>query len=74
MSAEAGKDLTALRIDRDAPPSESGPNRRILLMAVAALAAIAIAFFGWRATHPSSMTVSVARAESLGGSPGATAT
>ena len=73
MSAGAGKDLTALRIDRDAPPPESGPNRRFLAIAGAAVVLAALGFVAWRATHPSTLTVTVARAESLGGSPGMSA-
>jgi HlyD family secretion protein len=74
VSSEAPKDLSGLRIDRDAPPAETSTNRRIVVLAVAALVLVALAFAGWRATHPSSLPVVVARAESLGGSPGANAT
>ena len=74
MSSEARKDLSGLRIDRDAPSPETSPNRRLVLIAVAALLLVAGAFAAWRATRPSSLTVVVARAESLGGAPGASAT
>ena len=74
MSSEARKDLSGLRIDRDAPPPEASPNRRLVVLAVAALLLVVVALAAWRATHPSSLLVVVARAESLGGAPGASAT
>jgi len=74
VSSEARKDLSGLRIDRDAPPPERSPNRRFALLAVLAVVAAALAFAAWRATHPAALAVVVARAESLGGAPGSNAT
>ena len=68
------QDLSGLRIDRDAPTSTSGSRRTTVLVAIAAVIALAIGVVAWTATHPSELPVSVARAESLGGSPGANAT
>ncbi len=74
MTADTPSDLSGLRIDRDAPRTESSPNRRIALLAAAALVLLAAAFFVTRAMRPSAIGVQVARAESLGGVPGANAT
>ena len=74
MTAEAGKDLSGLRIDRDAPPTDSSPTRRILFLAIGVVVALALGMIAWSATHPREIPVTVAKAESLGGAPGATAT
>lgn len=74
MSSEAPQDLSGLRIDRDAPPPASSPSRRLVVFAVLAVALAALAVVAWRAAHPSALPVAVARAESLGGTPGANAT
>lgn len=74
MTAEPPSDLSGLRIDRDAHPEPPSPLRRAALPGAVALALLAVAFFLYRATHPSAVPVQVARAESLGGVPGATAT
>ena len=73
MTAETPPDLSGLRIDRDAPPAESSPARRKVLLSAATLVLLAAAFFIYRAAHPSAVSVQVARAESLGGTPGASA-
>ena len=70
MTAESPRDLSGLRIDRDAPRPEAGPGRRLALTALAVIVLGAVAFAAWRATHPAALTVAVARAESLGGAPG----
>jgi len=69
----APRDLSGLRIDRDAPSAEAGRSRRILLVVLLLLALVLGGFAAWRATHPSEIRVQVARAESLGGVPGASA-
>jgi RND family efflux transporter MFP subunit len=74
VSPEAPQDLSGLRIDRDAPRPESSPNRRLSVFAALAVALAAILVVAWRAAHPAALPVAVARAESLGGSPGANAT
>ncbi len=74
MTADTTSDLSGLKIDRDAPSPESSPARRIVLIAAALLALLAAALFVYRGTHPSAVRVQVARAESLGGVPGAGAT
>ena len=74
MTAETPRDLSGLTIDRDAPPPEPGPGRRLTLIALGVLVLGALSFLAWRATHPAALTVAVARAESLGGTPGANAT
>ena len=71
MTAETPSDLSGLRIDRDAPSPESSPIRRIALLSAAALGLLAAAFFIYRAVHSPALSVQVARAESLGGAPGA---
>ncbi|HYR52937.1 MAG TPA: efflux RND transporter periplasmic adaptor subunit [Candidatus Dormibacteraeota bacterium] len=73
MTAETPSDLSGLRIDRDAPSPQSSPTRRIALLSAAALALLAAAFFMYRAAHPPALSVQVARAESMGGTPGANA-
>jgi len=70
VTAESPRDLSGLRIDRDAPRPEPGPGRRLALTALAVIVLGAVAFAAWRATHPAALTVAVARAESLGGAPG----
>jgi len=74
VTAETPRDLSGLTIDRDAPPPEPGPGRRITLLALGVLVLGALAFLAWRATHPATLIVAVARAESLGGAPGVNAT
>jgi len=75
VTEESPRDLSGLRIDRDAPPPESAlAPRRVLPVAAGILVLIAAALFVWRTTHPSEVRVQVARAEALGGSPGANAT
>jgi len=73
VTAETPSDLSGLRIDRDAPSPQSSPTRRIALLSAAALALLAAAFFMYRAAHPPALSVQVARAESMGGTPGANA-
>lgn len=73
MSQAGPQDLSGLRIDRDAPPAEPGPARRILLPAAALLALLAAGIGTYRLTHPPELTVEVARVESLGGVPGSSA-
>ena len=73
MTEGGPRDLSGLRIDRDAPSAEAGPKRRILLIALAALALVTAGVFAWRLIHPSEIRVQVARAESLGGVPGSSA-
>jgi len=70
VTAESPRDLSGLRIDRDAPRPGPGPGRRLALTALAVIVLGAVAFAAWRATHPAALTVAVARAESLGGAPG----
>ena len=74
MTAETPSDLSGLKIDRDAPSPESSPARRTFLLAAALILLLVAAYFAYRGTHPSAMRVQVARAESLGGVPGAGAT
>jgi RND family efflux transporter MFP subunit len=73
VTPEAPRDLSGLTIDRDAPHGETSPNRRFLYFAAAFLVLFAAAIVGWRLTHPPELRVQVARAESLGGVPGASA-
>ena len=73
MTSEAPRDLSGLRIDRDAPSTDDGSNRRILAIAAALVVLAAVAVLAWRGIHPAEMRVEVARAESLGGTPGASA-
>ncbi len=73
MTEGTPRDLSGLRIDRDAPSAEPGSNRRIFALAAGLLVVLAAALLFWRATHPDEMQVEVARAESLGGVPGASA-
>ena len=73
MTSEAPRDLSGLRIDRDAPSTDDGSNRRILAIAAALVVVAAVAVLAWRGIHPAEMRVEVARAESLGGTPGASA-
>ena len=74
MSSEAPKDLSGLRIDRDAPPPESSPNRRLVVITALVVVALAIGIVAWQLSHPQALPVAVARAESLGGAPGLNAT
>jgi RND family efflux transporter MFP subunit len=73
VTQEPPRDLSGLRIDRDAPPAESSPNRRLLLLAATLVVLLAAGFLAWRLTHPEALRVQVARAESLGGTLGASA-
>ncbi len=73
MTEGGPRDLSGLRIDRDAPSADPGPDRRILFLAAAVFVLAALGLVAWRATHPSSVLVQVARAESLGGVPGSSA-
>jgi RND family efflux transporter MFP subunit len=74
VTPEAPRDLSGLTIDRDAPPAESSTNRRLLLLAVAVAVLLAAGSLAWRRAHPGALPVQVARAESLGGTPGQSAT
>jgi len=73
VTAETPSDLSGLRIDRDAPSTEPSPTRRIALWSAAAVVLLVAAFFIYRALHPPAVTVQVARAESMGSTPGGTA-
>jgi len=73
VTAEPPSELSGLRIDRDAPSDEPSSTRRIALLSAAVLVLLAAAFFIYRALHSPALSVQVARAESLGGTPGANA-
>ena len=73
MTAETPSDLSGLKIDRDAPAPDT-TSRRIVFLAAAAFVLLAAALLLYRGLHPSPMRVQVARAEPLGGVPGANAT
>lgn len=73
MTRTGSADLSGLAIDRDTPPPSSRRLPRWLLLVVVTviLAALAIVVIGL--LGPREVEVSVARAEALGGEPGATA-
>jgi len=73
VTAETPSDLSGLKIDRDAPAPDT-TSRRIVFLAAAAFVLLAAALLLYRGLHPSPMRVQVARAEPLGGVPGANAT
>ena len=74
MTADGPADLSGLKIDRDAPPPETGRLRRVLLWGAVTVLALGGAVLAYRAANPASVPVAVARAEPLGGVPGAGAT
>jgi len=74
VTADGPADLSGLKIDRDAPPPETGRLRRVLLWGAVTVLALGGAVLAYRAANPASVPVAVARAEPLGGVPGAGAT
>ncbi|MBI4364755.1 MAG: efflux RND transporter periplasmic adaptor subunit [Candidatus Latescibacteria bacterium] len=76
MTSTASADLSGLKIDREAPPPPSLLRRRGPILAVAAAIAILVlgALLIARVVNPPAVRVAVARAESLGGVPGTSAT
>lgn len=74
MTSTASADLSGLKIDRDAPPPEPNPWRRGVLGGAIAVVVLVAAFLTYHALNPPAVRVQVARAESLGGVPGASAT
>ena len=71
MTPDSPVDLSGLKIDRDAPAPGTGRPRRIILWGAFTVVALAGAAFAYRALNPVSVPVGVARAEPLGGVPGA---
>ena len=72
MTAAGPGDLAGLRIDRDAPPRDGGGGRgRFAVIAAAAVVLIAGAALIVPRLLPRAIDVRVARAEALGGAPGA---
>ncbi len=75
MTRTGSADLTGLTIDRDAPPPRgSGPRPGRLAVLVGALSVLLVAAVAIRSALPKRIDVRVARAEALGGTPGAGAT
>ena len=70
MTATQPRDLSGLKIDRDAPAAPPGSRRRGAVLGLSALAVLIVALFVYRAMNPPAIRVQVARAESLGGVPG----
>ncbi|MGE5175071.1 MAG: efflux RND transporter periplasmic adaptor subunit [Hyphomicrobiales bacterium] len=74
MTGAGSADLSGLRIDRDAPPGGGGGrSRAVLVLAAAIVLVAAIVFLAAPRLLPRVTDVRVARAEALGGTPGAAA-